>query len=288
MLGDFKMRKSIFLLFLVLGSSILVGCKGNKIRNQWVDQEIDIDGKFSDWAGINQNILEDQNIVVGMANDENNLYLMFRGNDERMARRIGMMGVTVWLNKEGKKKKDFGILYTGSTDLHVSYRPEVRPSDSRNQQMDNRMQQMMEKRRENLPKPGMIMIIQGEDKSERNEYALEGPAAGSAYENGVFCYEFKLPIPINIESGGEIKLGLELGGMSDEDRKAMMQEMGGMRGAGGRSGGGMGGRTGGGMGGRRGGGMGGRPGGMQGGQGPAGGSGLEKQEMWFTVVLADK
>jgi len=273
------MRKTIFLFALVLGLSTLVGCKGNKIQNQWVDQKIAIDGKYVDWEGINQSILEDQNIVVGIANDENNLYLMFRGNDERMARRIRMMGVTVWLNKEGKKKKDFGILYTGSTDLHVSYRSETRSSDPKNRQMEERMQQMMEKQRENLPKPGMIMIIQGEDKNERNEYSLDGPAAGSAYENGVFCYEFKMPIPISIESGDEVKLGLELGGMSDEDRKAMMQEMGGMRGSGGRRGGGMGGRPGG---------MGGRPGGMRGGERPSGGSGFEKQEMWFTIVLADK
>ena len=59
----------------------------------------------------------------------------------------------------------------------------------------------------------------------------------------------------------------------------MMQEMGGMRGSGGRRGGGMGGRPGG---------MGGRPGGMRGGERPSGGSGFEKQEMWFTIVLADK
>jgi len=67
------MRKTVFLIVLVLGFSILVGCKGNKIQNQWADKEIAIDGKYSDWEGINQNILEDQNIVVGMANDENNL-----------------------------------------------------------------------------------------------------------------------------------------------------------------------------------------------------------------------
>ena len=278
------MRRTAFFIVLFLGLSITLGCKGNKIQNQWVDQEIAIDGKYADWEGINQNILEDQNIVVGMANDENNLYLMFRGNDERMARRIRMMGVTVWLNKEGKKKKDFGILYTGSTDLHVSYRPDIKSSDPRNQQMDERMQRMMARRREKLPKPGMIMIIQGEDRSERNEYSLEGPAAGSDYENGVFCYEFKIPIPISTVSGNEVKLGLELGGISDEDRKAMMQEMGGMRGEGGRPGGRMGGRPGG-MGGRPGG-MGGRPGGMRGGERPAGGFGFEKQEMWFTVVLA--
>ncbi|UCE05680.1 MAG: hypothetical protein JSW07_19130, partial [bacterium] len=217
------MRRTIFLFVLMLGLSILIGCKGNKIQNQWLDQEIVIDGKYEDWEGINQNILEDQNIVVGLANDENNLYLMFRGNDNRMERRIRMMGVTVWLNKEGKKKKDFGILYTGSTDLHVSYRPEINSSDPRNQQMEQRMQRMMETRRQHLPKPGMIMIIQGDERTERNEFMLEGPAAGSASQNGVFCYEFKMPIPISPELGNEVKLGLELGGFSDGDRKAMMQ-----------------------------------------------------------------
>ena len=273
------MRKKIFPFVLVLGLSILVGCKGNKIQNQWADREIKIDGKYENWEGFNQNILEDQKIVVGMANDENNLYLMFRGNDERMARRIRMMGVTVWLNKEGKKKKDSGILYTGSTDLHVSYRPEINSSNPRNQQMEKRMKRMMERQREKLPQPGMIMIIQGENRNERNEYSLEGPAAGSAYENGVFCYEFKIPIPMSTGSNNEVKLGLELAGISDKDRKAMMREMGGMRGAGGRSGGGMGGRPGG---------MGGRPGGMRGGERPSGGTGFEEEEMWFTVVLAKK
>lgn len=266
------MRKAV-LIIMVLGLSIISGCKGTKIQNQWVDQEIKIDGSYEDWEGIDQNIIEDQNIVVGLANDENNLYLMFRSNDNQMERRIRMMGVAVWLNKEGKKKKDFGILYTGSTDLHVSYRPEMRSSDSRNPQMEERLQRMMERRRENLAQPGMIIIIQGDEKIERNEYALDGPAAGSAFQNGIFCYEFRLPIPISTASGGEVKLGFEFGDMSDTDRKAMMQERGG------RPGGGMGGRAGG---------TGGRPGGMRGGGRSPSGSGLEKQEMWFTVVLATK
>jgi len=116
------------------------------------------------------------------------IYLMFRGNDDRMARRIRMMGVTVWLNKEGKKKKDFGILYTGSTDLHVSHRPKINSSDPRNQPMDERMQRMMEKRRTSLPKPGMIMIIHGEDRSERNEYSLDGPAASCTTHSPHFLH----------------------------------------------------------------------------------------------------
>jgi len=274
------MKKSIFIVISLIGFSLISGCGGDKIENQWLDQEIAIDGKYEDWEGINQNILEDLNIVVGMANDETNLYLMFRMNDERMARRIRMMGVIVWLNKDGKKRKDYGICYTGSTDLHISDRPGLRPTDERSTQMEERMKKMRERLGENLPRAGRIMVIQGDEKTERDESAFEGPAAGSTYENGVFCYEFKLPIPISTDLKKKMKLGLELGSISDEDRKAMMQEMGG------RSGGGMGGRPGG-MGGRPGG-RGGRPGGMRGGERHSGGTGFEKQEVWFDVVLAKK
>lgn len=276
--GEFKMRKIIFLFVSIIGLAILFGCKGDKIQNQWVDREIAIDGKYADWEGIPQNILEDQNIVIGTANDDNYFYIMLRMNDERMARRIRMMGVTVWLNKDGKKKKDYGICYTGSTDLHISDRPGLRPTDERSTQMEERMEKMRKRLSEKLPRAGRIMIIQGDEKTERDESSFDGPAAGSTYEKGVFCYEFKLPISISTELGKRIKLGLELGGMSDEDRKAMMKEMGG------RPGGGMGGRPGG-IGGRPGG-MGRRPGDMRGGERPSGGFGFEKQEVWLDVVLA--
>ncbi len=288
------MKKVTLLVFGIIALSLIIGCKGDKIQNQWVAHgKIIIDGKYADWEGIAQYTLEAQNLVVGLANDETDLYLMFRGNDEKMARQIQMMGVTVWMNKEGKKQKDYGICYTGSTDLHVSRRPDMekfdrRPkgTDDRSRQIEGRMEKMRERRRENLPNPGRIFIIHGDEKTERSEISFEGPAAGSSYKDEVFCYEFRIPIPISVESSNEIKLGLELGGMSKEDQKAMRQEMDEMRGHGERSDGGE--PPDGNMGGRPGG-MGGRPGGIwgrPGGERPSGGAGLEKQEIWFTVLLA--
>jgi hypothetical protein len=294
------MKRSTVLIISLIGLIFILGCNGDKIENQWADREIAIDGKYAGWEGIAQYTLEDQNLVMGVANDANNLYLMFRGNDEQMALRIQMMGVTVWVDKENKKQKNYGINYTGSTDIHVSHRPKMESDDrmpreideQRTKEMEDRMAKMRDRRRDNLPGPGRIFIIEGDQKTERSEIALEGPVAGSAYDNGVFCYEFKLPIPMDIKNSKELKLGLELGGMSKEDRNAMRKEMGGMRGDGERRDrgespdGDMGGRPGG-RGGRPGG-MGGRPGGMRGGEGPTGAAGFEKQEVWFTVVLAEK
>ncbi|MCU0644319.1 MAG: hypothetical protein MUC94_08650 [bacterium] len=286
------MKQSTALVISLIGLIFILGCNGDKIENQWADREIAIDGKFADWEGIAQYTLEDQNLVMGVANDVNNLYLMFRWNDEQMARRIQMMGVTIWLDKENKKQKNYGLNYTGSTDIHVSYRPKMERDDRKPREMEERMAKMGEKHRGDLPGPGRIFIIEGDQKTERSEIALDGPVAGSAYDNGVFCYEFKLPIPMGIKNAKELKLGLELGGMSKEDRAAMRQELGGMPGRGERSDDGerpdgeMGGRPGGR--GDRPGAMGARPGGMRGGERPTGAQGFEKQEVWFTVALAEK
>ena len=79
------MKKTAFIAISLLGFFLIMGCGGDKIENQWADREIVIDGKYADWEGIAQYTLEDQNLVLGLANDETNLYLMFRGNDEQMA-----------------------------------------------------------------------------------------------------------------------------------------------------------------------------------------------------------
>lgn len=279
------MKLSLFAV--AAGFLVILGCRSDTIQNQWANHEITIDGKNSDWAGIAHYTLEDQRIVMGLTNDENNLYLKFTTSDERMARRVQMMGVTVWLNKEGKKKKDYGICYTGSRELMANRLPGMAPPDRNPGRMDETVRRMPERRRENLPGPGKIIVIEGSEKQERDEIAPEGPAAGSAFEDSEFCYEFKIPLPIPVKSGKKIKMGLEWGGMSQQDRSARQQGIGGMRGDfGGRTEGGMGGRPGG-RGGMPGD-MGGPPDDMRGGEGPPGRQGLEKQEVWFEVILAEK
>jgi hypothetical protein len=58
------MRKTIFLFACVLGLSIIIGCNGDKIQNQWADREIAIDGKYADWEGIPQNINNGERIAL--------------------------------------------------------------------------------------------------------------------------------------------------------------------------------------------------------------------------------
>ena len=122
------MKKLIIISTLILTFTIISGCDSYKIQNKWQDGKISIDGDYSDWEDNDLQFFEETNAVIGSVNDAENLYIMFRFTDQKLARRIKRMGVTLWLDKEGKKNKNYGIRYTGSLDLHVSNRSEINSS----------------------------------------------------------------------------------------------------------------------------------------------------------------
>ena len=111
---------------------------------------------------------------------------------------------------------------------------------------------------------------------------LEGIRAKTGLKESIYCYEIMVPlkkigVSLNGTStaGSKISLGIEVAGVSEEE-KARMKEMMADRAKRGRSGGGMGGgRSGGGM--RSGGFPGGRRGEMP---------DMNGKELWFTVTLA--
>ena len=127
--------------------------------------------------------------------------------------------------------------------------------------------------------------------------------AKAGLNNGIFCYEFKIPLKnkntsdkfvMNYKSGKNIKIGFEIAGISEEEKAQIMSKMKekmsqrgskGDRGGSGMSGGRGGGMSGGRGGGRGGGGMGGKPGGSS--QNDMMKQ-FESQEFWATVKLAEE
>ena len=280
------MIKILSLSILAFCFIFITGCKKTEITNLWNENSIKIDGDDADWENAPLTISEDINAAFGTANDEKNLYLMLRFSDYRMVRRIQRIGLTVWINSEGKKKKKFGIRYTGSELLAQSLRPQ---GEFENQmQRSSQFDKMREMMKAHLPGPGMVGVIQNGNVTMEPEKNPWGPSAASAENEGVYCYEFKIPLQFDKSvtddqvaiAGDKIKVCLEIGGITDEMRNQMKEQMGGMRGGGGGRSGGMEGGRGGMSGGMKGGGM------RDGGGRMPGREGFEKQEVWLDVILA--
>jgi hypothetical protein len=268
-----------FLMLMLASAIVLVSCRTQEVQTHWSVEPVRVDGEMVDWTSGSMFYFEDPGVQLGLSNDSRNLYLLFRFSNQAWARAIRMGGITLWLDNSGKKKKDYGIRYTGGPPLLGLRMPGASDQGGFRGAMTSEQQQRLSEMEQDST--GRITLI---DNKSNQEISLRtdgsgGPTIAFASPQGIYSYEFSIPLDkndvfdygIGAKPGQIISLGLEWGGMSKEDRQKMREKMGG----------GMGGGPPGGMGrGSMGGGQGGRPGSGSRSQS------TEKQELWVKTQLA--
>jgi hypothetical protein len=241
-----------------------------------------IDGNGDDWEGLPLQYQEDMNVVYGVVNDDKTVDFMIRFNDEKLARMFSMRGFVLWLNGADEEEKQIGIYYRDEVLRHKFL------AEMRKRTRDNRNDQR--KQFESLKQTGKFHLAKNDTLTSIRLKDIPGFAAAADQNNGIYCFEFS--IPLTSESGspfylktltdGSIKVGLEIVGMSEEEQEKLKEEMeerrsameGGSRGGPGRSG-----MQGGARGGRRG-------GGMRGGDSRPHMPDMDGEEHWISVKLA--
>ena len=268
------------LLFLTLaGSILLAGCKTQEVQTDWSAAPVQVDGEMTGWDGMTVTYFEDIGVQLGLCNDNQNLYILFRFSNQSWARAIRMDGVTLWLDNSGKKKKDFGIRYTGGPSLSELQKLATSSEGGFWESLTPEQQQRLTDMQTATADQITIIDKKSDQKITLPANGSRGPAVSFASPQGIYTYEFSIPLEksdifsyaIDAEPGQIICLGLEWGGISMGDRQRIRGE------GGGGDRGGMGGGKGGGR--RDGGGRGGSRGGSR--MQPP-----EKQEFWVKTLLA--
>jgi hypothetical protein len=274
------------LLSIFLGSFLLVGCKTQEVQTNWSSEPVKVDGKMDDWANTPMLYFEESGVQLGLRNDNVNLYILFRFNNEAWLRAIRMGGLTLWINNSGSKKKALGIRYTGGPSFFDFQKMRSSDEGGFQEAMTPEQRQRFHNREEKAT--DQLTIIDKINNQERSLPAigLGGPAVSYDSSQGGYTYEFSLPLQksdssefgIGAQSGQTICLGIEWGGMSMGKGQHQRPDRSGSGGEGEPE---MGGRQTGGRGrGGWGGGRGERPGGSSDSQSS------EKQELWIKIKLA--
>jgi uncharacterized membrane protein YgcG len=258
--------------------------KDLEIASAWAAAAVPVDGTAGGWAPLLKP-LGDPPMVIGIQNDGRYLYLCVRTSDPIVKRQLAHLGLTVWLNGEGKDAKGFGVHYpVGMGPRGAGWQPgQGEPPEGEEAGGAN---------------PGHMakefeIIGPTKDDRQRAQVGPDEPVqAALGDDSGVMVIEMRVPLEpseghplaVGAASGATIALGLATerpkasarGGVhmgGGEPGEGAPGDEGGM----GRGRGGYGGR--GGMGGgMRGGGM--RGGGMPGGAMPA------PIDVWLHVRLA--
>ena len=264
------MRRPVYLSIFIFSLTILMSCNNIKVQSSRVESDITIDGLGNDWDNLPLTYNEDLKLAYGFANNDSALYFMIRFRDRNLIRMLSRRGMTLWLNDQNKKDKTIGIHY-----IDESMGSMMPPMGRSNSQRQNSMPVYI---------PSGIFTLARNDSTDLDIEIdnINGMDAAAKFEDGFYCFEFKIPFnidnkkpySINIPEKKKIKACFEISPMSDEDKEMMQQIMKSKRSGGGMPGGG---------GGMRGGGMGGGRGVGMGRQMPDTGG----EEVWMTVTLAD-
>jgi len=191
------LRMAVLISFAVAGFGPGAGA-AEKIESSPTGHRVVLDGDPSDWEGVSLNFLEDSLHIMAVAHDDDNLYLMYRFADQGLARRLLMRGVTLWINGDGKTKKkneEFAVRYPGSEQIAEQFEDEdpwqgrSRPDESETSGRSGPPPSLASMRQV----PGRLTVIRMGMKETVDENDPDGPMAASAHNEGVFCYELKIP-----------------------------------------------------------------------------------------------
>jgi calcineurin-like phosphoesterase family protein len=87
--------KKHYLGLILITVLLLQGCNMIQLESLWKDREITIDGNDKDWIDAKY-YLKDYNVVVGVMNDDDFLYLCFYPTTQKVKRRKKLEFIFLW------------------------------------------------------------------------------------------------------------------------------------------------------------------------------------------------
>lgn len=252
----FESRMPAWSVILFLLTLLFVACGSIELNSIWLDREVTVDGKHGEWLNALM-YFEEENVSLGLLNDENFMYICLIAEDPMIRNQIMMQGLTLWFDPNGGKEKIFGIQFPISMPEGEM---QQRGMQARDVQMKPERDEQDPERRRQIPTRQMTELeILGPGKDESTRMLITeavGINVGIRASSGMLVYELQVPLQlteefpyaIGAEAGNAIGIRLEtpkinrqnmgrgmVGGMPGGGRGGM----GGMPGGGGMRGGGM-------------------------------------------------
>jgi len=210
--------------------SFLGFSKEKKLDSRWDVAAIKIDSFNNDWVGEALSFEKKVKVDYAFKNDTENIYVLFIFKDSKYMSSIKNTGMTIWFNREGKKKKKYGIKFTEK---------KINPYELISFLEKQQGFIPEEKKNEIRSKPNYFMLSSGViNKNNKSKSPNEvNDKARTAWfrmkeQQGMVVYEFSIPLEmvseidqgIGIEPGKSIKVGFEWGGMTKEMQMAMNRD----------------------------------------------------------------
>jgi len=210
--------------------------KDKLVESKWTAAPLVIDGAVADWSGDTFVLEKNLQIEYGIRNDAKDLYVVIMFKDPKFLSSIDRTGLTVYLDAQGKKSKNFGIRFQRQNIT----------ADQLIATMEKAGEALTPERKTEIKQRPMYQMFHAAIVNKKGEEVkIEAPPSAdtlpAAFRQGrdgnTVIYEIRAPLAartstpfgIGTEPGKTIKVGFEWGGLTKEERNARLARMGEMQ-----------------------------------------------------------
>jgi hypothetical protein len=191
------------------------GCSDEEAQSTWRRLPVTTDGNLDEWKDVHFVVFQDDHLAFGAQNDSTYLYLAGRTSDVDLARVMGRMGVTLWVDAKGGDSKDLEIRFPvgRSADFSLSRGGFL---ESLTEEQQSRASKELDDMRK-----GVLVI---DNRSATSHIYSPGSTAGFAAavgeSSGITTFEVRIPLDLqeyaadigSLGPRGKVGLGILLGG----------------------------------------------------------------------------
>ena len=227
-----QLLKTLFLSIMIVSIAAVGFAAKDVITSEWAPAPQKIDGVTTDWGDFQMFTEKKVEADIGFRNDEKYLYVLFVFNNPRNLSSIQGTGMTIYFNKDGKKKKNIGINFLTKSI----------PPDEFIAMYEKQQGPLTEEQKTQFRGQKAFTVYEYEIKSKKSE-ENQAVAAGEGIRPAVFrlkseekqvVYEFAIPLEktvelapgVGAEPGDALVIGFEWGGWTPETKAAAAARMG--------------------------------------------------------------
>lgn len=191
------------------------------VESRPVATPIQIDGNAGEWPVENLLLEKDVNVSYAFQNDAANLYVFFQFNEPKYMSSIEATGLTLWVNNDGKEKKNHGVHFYRKS---VAAAALIKILESEGQTLTE------DKKKEFLSRPSYV-IWASDVLNKKGEVVPHPGVPGGTFRTSktqkTAVYELVVPIALLADPNADakwdpsklLKIGFEWGGMTEDMRK---------------------------------------------------------------------
>jgi hypothetical protein len=176
------MKRALLIVAAAALTLLSSACGPVDIQSRWRTAEIKIDGRADDWEGALRRI-EDSPVSVGVANDDQYVYICLQVQDPRVVAPLLRRGLVVWFDPAGGQDRVLGLKFPiglRRDDGQDRFETPGGRADGRGPRIDQEDVEILGPGRDEF------LMLKKDD--------LKGVEVAQENDNGHFVYEIKMPL----------------------------------------------------------------------------------------------